>query len=163
MDWILFLGVATGMRTMTAIAAVCWAAWLHWLPEAGWALWTTYLISALVFTGFALGEYVGDTLPNTPSRKEPGPVAARLVFGALVGALGAKAITEPIAGGMLAGVLGAVIGTWGGAAIRKKGAEVVGRDLPVALVESIFALALAAGGVWELHKGILLDLKRGAV
>ena len=163
MDWILLLGVVTGMRTMTAIAAVCWAAWLRWLPENGWALWTTYLVSALVFTGFALGEYLGDTLPNTPSRKEPGPVAARLVFGALVGALGAKAITEPIAGGMLAGVLGVIIGTWGGFALRKKGAELTGRDLPVALAESACALALAAVAVWELHKGILIDLKRGAV
>ncbi len=163
MDWIFLLGVATGMRTMTAIAAVCWAAWLHWLPENGWALWTTYLVSALVFTGFALGEYIGDTLPRTPSRKEPGPVAARLVFGALVGALGAHAITEPIAGGMLAGVLGVLIGTWGGAAVRKKGAAMVGRDLPVALAESAVALAFAAKAVWELHNSILFDLKRGAV
>ncbi len=163
MDWILFLGVVTGMRTMTAIAAVCWAAWLSWLPETGWALWTTYLISALVFTGFALGEYVGDTLPNTPSRKAPGPAAARLVFGALVGALGAKAISEPIAGGVLAGVIGTVIGTWGGFAVRKKGAQLIGHDLPVALAESAFASALAVAAVWELHKGILIDLKRGAV
>ena len=163
MGWILILGIVTGMRTMTAIAAVCWAAWLTWLPEHGWAVWTSYLATAVIFTLLAAGEYIGDTLPRTPSRKAPGPLVARLVFGGLVGALGATAISEPIAGGILAGVAGAVIGTYGGYAARRWGAERMGRDLPVALLESACALALAGLSVWELHQGILLDMKRGAV
>ena len=163
MIWIFCLGVVTGMRTMTAIAAVCWAAWMSWLPERGWATWTTYLVSAIVFTLLAAGEYVGDTLPKTPSRKAPAPFAARIVFGGLVGALGAQAITEPLAGGILAGVLGAVIGAMGGFAARRALSRRVGNDLPVAIAESVFAAALAAFSVWQLRTGIMIDLKRGAV
>ena len=163
MNWIFLLGVATGLRTMTPIAAVCWAAWFTWLPERGWATWTTYLVSALVFSALAIGEYIGDTLPNTPSRKAAGPALARIVFAGLVGALAASAITEPAAGGVLAGVLGGAVGTWGGFGVRKWSAEKVGHDMPVALAESAFSMALAAASVWELHQGILIDLKRGAV
>ena len=163
MLWILLLGVVTGARTMTGIAVVCWAAWLGTLPEHGWGLWASYLVSALVFTALALGEYIGDTLPKTPSRKTPGPAAARIVFGALVGALAATSIYEPLAGGILAGVLGAVIGTWGGYWFRMGLARRLGRDLPAALAESAVALALALYAIWQIHQGILMDLKRGAV
>ncbi len=163
MEWIFVLGVVTGCRTMTAIAVVCWAAWLGTLPEHGWAVWISYLVSALIFTGLALGEYIGDTQPKTPSRKAPGPFAARLVFGALVGALAATAIYQPIAGGVLAGVAGAAAGTWGGYALRMASARRVGRDLPVAITESAIALLLAVYAISQLHKGILVDLKRGAV
>lgn len=162
MDWVLLLGFVTGLRTMTGIAVVCWAAWLTWLPEHGWAAWTSYLVSALIFTGFAISEYVGDTLPKTPSRKAPVPAAARLVFGALVGALAAQAIQEPVAGGILTGVVGALIGTWGGYWARMRAAKLAGRDLPVALAESAFALGVAVLCVWELHKGIAWDIQRGA-
>jgi uncharacterized membrane protein len=163
LHWIVLLGIVTGSRTMTAIAVVCWAAWLGVLPEHGWAIWITYLVSALVFTGFAIGEYIGDTRPTTPSRKAAGPLLARLVFGALVGALAATAIYEPIAGGVLSGVLGVLIGTYGGYALRAAGARLIGWDLPVALTESIVVLLLAIFAVWQIHKGVLIDLRRGAV
>ncbi len=163
MTWILVLGIVTGARTMTAMAVLCWAAWLGVVPEHGWAVWITYLVSAVVFTLLALGEYIGDTLPRTPSRKSAFPAVARLAFGALVGALTATMIYEPLAGGILAGVLGAAIGTWGGYALRMAAARRAGHDLPVALTESALALALAIYAVWRLHLGILIDLKRGAV
>ncbi len=163
MHWIFLLGVATGARTMTGIAVMCWAVWLGDLPEHGWAVWITYLVSALVFTGFALAEDYGDTLPRTPSRKAAGPFAARLVFGALVGALAATSIYQPLAGGILLGVAGVVVGTLGGYALRTSAARRLGRDLPVALTESVLALFLAVWAVWNLHRGVLIDLKRGAV
>ena len=163
MEWILVLGVVTGMRTMTGIAAVCWAAWLMWVPQTGWASWTGYLASAIVFSVLAVGEYIGDTRASTPSRKAPGPLLARLAFGGLVGALMAKAISEPLAGGILTGVIGAVIGTYGGYTARAWGTKKVGRDLPVALLESVFAIALAGISILEIHKGIVIDMKRGAV
>ena len=151
------------MRTMTPIAALCWAAWFAWLPEGGWATWTTYLVSALVFTGFALAEYVGDTRPSTGSRKSAVGATSRFACGALVGALAAHAISEPLAGGILLGAGGAARGTGGGFAARTRGAELVGNDLPIALTESTLALALAAFALWQLHTGILTDLKRGAI
>lgn len=163
MQWIFLLGMVTGARTMTAIAVICWAAWLGVLPEHGWAVWITYLVSALVFTGLALGEYYGDTLASTPSRKAPGPAVARVVFSSLVGALAATAIYQPLAGGILAAVAGAAVGMWGGYALRMSSARTLGRDLPVALTESAMALLLAVWAVWNLHQGVLIDLKRGAV
>jgi uncharacterized membrane protein len=85
-----------------------------------------------------------------------------VVFGGLVGALAATAIQEPVAGGVVAGVIGALIGTWGGYALRMRASKAVGRDLPVALAESALALLLAVAAVAQLHQGIVIDLKRGA-
>lgn len=163
MNYILLLGIVTGARTMTAMAVLCWAAWLGFVPEHGWAIWITYLVSAVVFTVLALGEYIGDTLPSTPSRKAAFPAVARLGFGALVGALAATMIYQPLAGGILTGLLGAAIGTWGGYALRMASARRMGRDLPAALIESALAIALAVFSVWRLHQGIVIDMKRGAV
>lgn len=162
MNWVFVLGLVTGLRSMTGMAVVCWAAWLVWLPERGWAAWTAHLVTMLIFAGLAAAEYVGDTLPKTPSRKAPGPAAARLVLGGLVGALAAWAIREPVAGGILTGVVGAAIGTWGGYTVRMWAAKLAGRDLPVGLTESAVALGLAVLAVWELHQGIAWDLRRGA-
>jgi uncharacterized membrane protein len=136
---------------MTAMAVLCWFAWLQLLPQTGWAFWTGYLVTAIVFTACALGEYVGDTLARTPSRTAPLPRRARVVFGALVGALAAQGILEPAAGGMIFGVVGALIGTYGGYRVRMYGAKRLGRDLPVALFESGVALALAVFICWQLH------------
>ena len=98
------LGVTVGMRTMTAMAVLCWFAWNRMLPQTGWAFWVGNIFTVIVFTFFAVGEYVGDTRPTTPSRTAPGPLAARLVFGALVGALAAHGILEPAVGGALCSV-----------------------------------------------------------
>ena len=163
MEWILLLGVVTGMRTMTGIAVVCWAAWLAFVPQTGWASWTGYLVSAVVFSLLAVGEALRDTQANTPSRKVLGSLLARLVFGGLVGALVGKAISEPLAGGILVGVVGTVFGTYGGFRARAWGARRVGRDLPVAVLESVFAVALAVLAIWKIHNGILIDMKRGVV
>ena len=154
MQWLVLLGVATGMRAMTAMAVMCWFAYLGLTPMHGWAFWAAYLVSVVVFTLFALGEYVGDTLPRTPNRTAPGPAVARLAFGALVGALGANTTHQPLAGGVIFGLLGAAIGTWGGFRVRAWLAKVLGSDLPAALLESAVAVALA---VWAAH-ALALDV-----
>jgi len=104
-----------------------------------------------VFTLCAVGEYVVDTLPSTPYRTSPGPLIARIVFGGLVGALAAHAVIEPAAGGAIFGVIGALIGAFGGVRVRMYWAKALGRDLPVALLESAIALGLAVGACWQLH------------
>ena len=151
------LGMTVGLRTMTAMAVLCWFAWAQLLPQHGWAFWVGNLISAIVFTVLAVGEYVGDTLPSTPSRTAPGPLVGRMVFGGLVGALAAHAVIEPVVGGAIFGVLGALIGAFGGVRVRLYWAKAVGKDLPVALLESAIALGLAVGVCWQLH-GLLLSI-----
>jgi uncharacterized membrane protein len=109
------------------------------------------IISAVVFTVMALGEYYGDTLPTTPSRTSPVGVLARLAFAVFAGALAAHTLTEPLAGGMLIAAAGALIGTYGGYYARIWLAGKVGRDLPVALGESLLAIVLAVGAALMVH------------
>jgi uncharacterized membrane protein len=162
MDMVLVLGVVTGMRCMTAIAALSWAAWLGLVPEQGWATWIAHLVVVIFFTVCALGEYYVDTLPKTPKRTELGPALARVVVGALVGALAAAAIDEPVAGGIIFGAGGAIIGTWGGFFVRMTVARIFRRDLPSALLETASAIVLAVLAIAKLHHGIVLELQKAA-
>lgn len=139
----LLIGIVAGSRTMLAPAAVAWAAATHglaldgsWLAFFGWRF-TPWIVSLL-----ALGELVGDVLPTTPSRKRVGPFGARLVSGGVCGAAIGIGVDAPLLGLGL-GVIGAVIGTLGGAALRARLATAFGRDLPAALVEDAIALAAA--------------------
>lgn len=139
------IGVVAGLRSMTAPAGVSWAArlgWVHlentWLAFLGAAI-TPYILSVL-----AIAELVNDKLPKTPSRKAPVPFAARIVSGALCGAaLGAPG--QALLGGLLAGAVGALVGTLGGYEVRTRAAKAIGgRDLPIALIED----AIAIGGAF---------------
>jgi uncharacterized membrane protein len=159
-DMILLLGVVTGMRSMTAIAALSWASALGWVPEYGWATWIAHFAVALIFTICALIEYFVDTLPKTPRRTETGPALFRVAVGALVGSLVAKAINEPVAGGIIFGVIGALIGTWGGFFVRMTVARIFRRDRPTALLETASAIALAVLAIVRLHHEIMMDLQK---
>lgn len=149
----LLIGVVAGLRSMTAPAAVSWAArlgWLHlentWLAFLGFSA-TPYVVSVLAFA-----ELIADKLPKTPSRKAPVGFIARLVSGALCGAaLGATSQpggagvspASSLIGGLLAGVVGAVAGTLGGYEFRARLVRAIGgKDLPIALLED----AIAIGG-----------------
>jgi uncharacterized membrane protein len=151
MPFLVLIGVSTGMRTMTATAVLCWFAYLQLLPQHGPLFWTGMLVSVIVFTVLALGEYVGDTLPTTPNRTAAGPLAARILFGALAGAMAARGTLEPYAGGVIFGVLGALIGAYGGIRVRLYLAKLVGHDRPVALGESLVALAIPLYIAYKLH------------
>lgn len=158
MHWIILLGIVTGMRTMTGIALLCWWCWLGWLPvEHTWAAWAASLAAVIVFTLCALGEYLVDILPQTPSRKTLGPLLARLIVGGLCGAVAVTAQTEPPAGGVILGVIGAVIGAYGGYWLRMRLAAWFGRDLPAGLLESAICLAIALYDVHCIHLGVVRD------
>lgn len=153
LSWVLaipLLGLMTGLRTMTPIAVMCWFAYLGQagtqaqgnLPVAGtWAFWVGKLAAVLIFTAFALGEYVGDKLPRTPNRTAPGPLVARLGFGGLVGAIAATAMEGSAIEGIILGALGALAGAFLGFQIRKALVERTGwPDWNVALLEDLAAL-----------------------
>jgi uncharacterized membrane protein len=164
MDWILFLGIATGMRCMTPMAVMCWFMWLAMLPVSRLNFWTANIISVIVFMVFALGEFYGDTLPKTPSRKSTGPLVARLVFGAAIGMLVVSSFGEPLAGGFILGVVGALIGTYGGYRARMYFAGLMGNDLPVAVFESVLAVAISVAAMhhicgdwaWQQHEAMVV-------
>jgi uncharacterized membrane protein len=139
------IGVIAGLRSMTAPAAVSWAArwgWLH--VENTWLAFLGFAATPYVLTVLAIGELIADKLPKTPSRKAPLGFGGRIVTGALCGAaLGAT--SQSLLGGLVAGVLGAVAGTLGGYECRVRLVKAMGgNDLPIALLED----AIAIGGAF---------------
>ena len=146
----LLIGVVAGLRTMTAPAAVAWAAYLGWLNLGG--SWLAFLGNAWVrwiLTALALVELVTDQLPSTPSRTVPVQFGARIVMGALSGAAIGAAGGSWV-GGLLAGAVGAVAGTLGGRAFRARLAAAFGSDRPAAFVED----AVAVGGALLIGVGM---------
>ena len=136
----LLLGVVAGLRAMTAPAAVAWAAALGVLKLNGTPLaFLGAAITPWILTAIAVGELVADKLPMTPSRKVPLQFGTRILTGGFAGAAVGLASGAPLPGAVL-GVLGAVIGTYGGAAARGKLASAFGRDLPAALTEDLVAV-----------------------
>jgi uncharacterized membrane protein len=143
----LMIGVVSGLRSVTPPAAVSWAAYLGWLHLKGSPLGflgataTPYVLSLL-----AIGELVVDKLPGTPSRKAPVGFGARIVSGAFCGAAIGMAGGGIWLVGLIAGVVGAVIGTLGGYELRARLVKAVGgRDLPIALIEDACAIG---GALW---------------
>ena len=139
----LLIGVVAGMRAMIAPAAVSWAAALGWIPVGATVLgFLANRFTPWVFTLLALGEFVTDQLPTTPSRTVPLQFGTRLVSGALSG--GAIGLSGGgLAGGAIAGVLGAVLGTLGGRWLRGRLAASFGSDRPAAFLEDALAVGLA--------------------
>src|SRR5438105_3032043 len=128
----LLIGIVAGLRAFTAPAAVSWAAYLGWLPLAGTPLAFMGSVWAVrILTVLAVVEFVTDQLPSTPSRTVPMQFGARIVFGALSGAGIGAAGGWLIVGG-IAGIVGAVIGTYGGHAVRAKLAATFRSDVPAA-------------------------------
>jgi uncharacterized membrane protein len=157
MTWLIaipLLGVVTGMRSMTAMAVLCWFAYRGDLSlDDTWAAWAAKLVTAIIFTVLALAELAADKLPKTPNRTAPGPLVVRVVMGGLVGAIVAAGLNGSEFEGVILGVGGALIGTFGGFLIRR---ELVlrygGKDWPVALVEdasaiicAVFAMGIVTG------------------
>ena len=146
MSWMLaipVLGFATGLRTMTPMAVLCWFAYLHHLPvHASWASWTTRLVTAVIFTVLAAGELIGDKLPSTPSRITAFPLLARVCFGGLVGAIAATGLHGSAVEGVLLGSLAALAGSFLGYHLRAGLTRNLNwPDLPVAMAEDLLAIA----------------------
>ena len=146
----LLLGIVAGLRAATALAAVSIAAWLGWLDLSGtWAAFVGHIVTVVVLVILALLEFVGDQLPNTPSRKTPPAFTGRVVGGALVGLVVGLPSGNWIAG-LIIGIIGAVIGTLGGYEARKWVAGLIGRDLPAGLLEDFIAVVIALWAVSSL-------------
>jgi uncharacterized membrane protein len=126
----MLIGVIAGLRAMTAPAAVSWAASLGWLPlEAHESCVLGYRFTPWILTVCALGEFVTDQLPTTPSRTVPVQFGARIVVGRCRGAA-IGAASGRLALGAVAGVIGAVIGTLGGGRLRGASREGVRQRSP---------------------------------
>ncbi|HXR74704.1 MAG TPA: DUF4126 family protein [Bryobacteraceae bacterium] len=135
------IGVVAGLRALTPIAAVSWAARLGRLHlENTWLAFLGYSATPYIISLLAILELVNDKLPKTPSRKAPPQFITRVVTGAFSGAaLGAAG--QALIGGLLLGAIGAVAGTLAGSVMRARLAKAFGgKDLPAALIEDAIAI-----------------------
>jgi uncharacterized membrane protein len=152
------IGIVAGLRAMTPLAVLAWGAMLGWInlaaaPHGAWAAWIGSIIAVVILSILAVGELITDQLPKTPSRKVPAQFGARIAIGALAGAV----IGTPfghIYSAIGAGVIGAVLGTLGGAQARGWLAAKFGKDLPAALLED--AVAIIGGFVIVYLAGLAL-------
>jgi uncharacterized membrane protein len=138
------IGVVAGLRSMTAPAVVAWAAHLGVLRLDGTHLafmGSTWAVA--LFTLGALGEYVADKLPNTPSRTAPVGLIARVVTGGICGACLAVAGGASAWIGAIAGAIGGIAGAFGGYQARTglvRSFKV--KDLFIAIPEDVIAIGL---------------------
>jgi uncharacterized membrane protein len=139
------IGIVAGLRAMTAPAAVSWAAHLGWLNLHGTPL--AFMGSAItvgLFSLAAIGEYVNDKLPKTPSRTAPPSLIARMVMGGLSGACLCAGAGQSVALGAVLGAIGSLIGTFGGYQLRTRLVRALNvKDIFVAVAEDLVAIGLA--------------------
>ncbi|HWN17758.1 MAG TPA: DUF4126 family protein [Gemmatimonadales bacterium] len=141
----LAIGFVAGLRSLTAPAAVSWAARLGWLDLHGSPLAFMGSTAAVaILSILALAEYMADKLPQTPNRTSPGPLMARIVMGGLSAAcLGVAAGSSVLLGATLGGI-GGVIGAFAGYEFRRRlvrGLKV--KDVVIAVLEDLVAIGLA--------------------
>jgi uncharacterized membrane protein len=137
------LGIACGLRAIVGLVAVSWAASSQRLPlQETWLSFLGYRFTPYITSVLAISEMINDKLPRTPSRLVPPQFGARVVMGALTGtAIGLS--HGQLSMGILAGIVGSVVGTFAGSKGRALAAKLFGRDLPAALLEDVLAVALA--------------------
>jgi uncharacterized membrane protein len=139
------IGVVAGLRSLTAPAAVAWAAhsgWLHLQDSPLAFMASTWAV--ILFLALAIFELVADLLPKTPTRTAPAPLAARILTGSLCGACLCASANQSLPIGAALGAIGAVIGAFAGYEIRKRlvaGLNV--KDIFIALPEDLIAIGLA--------------------
>ena len=120
-------GAATGLRSTVSLAT------LINRKAAGLPSWLAGRRATVAAPIALTGELVVDKLPSTPSRLEPGPLAARVIFAALAGAVIARGADQSL-------LPAAVIASAAALASAR-----VGHDLRAALADRMLPCAVAAG------------------
>src|ERR1700759_5551810 len=142
------IGLFAGLRSLTAPAVTAWGAYVGWLKLHSPLAWMGSVVTVGFFPFPALGELVADKLPKTPSRTAPPGLIARVLMGALCGACIAMAGEQGIAIGAILGVVGALVGCFGGYQVRKRLVAALGTpDYVVAVVEDVIAIG---GSPWVI-------------
>ncbi len=138
------IGVAAGLRSMTAPAIVAWAAKRR-LIRVGGSSFASLIVGSFSrkVINLAITELLVDKLPFAPDRTSPGPLAWRALSGSACGAAIATAIRRPAWEGAALGAGGAILGAVAGQYARNR----AGRSMPnvvAAVAEDAIAIGLAA-------------------
>jgi len=144
------IGIVAGLRAVTAPAVVSWASHLGCLHLHGTPLaFMGSSVAVGIFSLAAIGDYVNDVLPKTPSRTAPGPLIARIVTGGLSGACLCASAGQSLLFGTVLGGIGAVLGAFGGYQVRTRLVRALKvKDILVAIPEDLVAVGLACFFVW---------------
>jgi uncharacterized membrane protein len=144
------IGVLNGLRSFTPPAATAWAAYLGWIKLDGILAWIGALPSVAILTLLAAGELVADKMPWIPNRTSIPGLVARIVMGKLTGMCVAAAGGQPIWLGAICGIVGSVLGAFGGYHARTRAVKALGKpDIYVALVEDLICVG---GALWVLSR-----------
>lgn len=140
----LIVGFATGLRTFTPLALICWVAVWGWLPLGGSRL--AFLgteTGAIVVTFLALFELVGDKLSITPRRTSKGPLGGRMLIAAFAAASLALGMGRSWILPLLCGAAAAVAGAFAGFNYRTRLTKKTPiPDFVFALIEDAATIAL---------------------
>jgi len=146
MSWLIaipMLGFATGLRSMTPLAVLCWFAYAGQL-SADWAPWISHLSLAIIFTILAVAELIADKMPWIPDRVAPASLIWRVLLAGFAGAIAATSMQGPGLEGVLLGLVGALIGACGGYMLRRELVQNLDcKDWHIALSEDILAIGTA--------------------
>jgi len=139
------IGVVAGLRSLTAPAAVSWAAHLDWLNlHSSPLVFMESTVAVAILSLLAIGELIADKMPKTPSRTSLMPLLARILMGGLCGASLCASANQSLLIGALLGGMGAVIGAFGGYEIRRRlVSKLNAKDIFIAIPEDLIAIGLA--------------------
>ncbi|HEU4637038.1 MAG TPA: DUF4126 family protein [Edaphobacter sp.] len=145
------IGCVAGLRSMTAPAIVCAAAYLRWIhPEGTPLAFMDTQIALWIFAICAVGELIVDKLPMTPARTEPMGLIARAITGGLSGATLAASSGKSIALGAVLGAVGGIVGAFAGYNIRH--GLVVHMNMPDIVIAVIEDLLTITGGLFVVAR-----------
>ena len=133
------IGLFAGLRSMTPPAAVGWAVYLGWITLGRRLSLIGSLPAVIILSVLAVGEIVFDKLPNTPNRTALPGLIGRIVTGGLSGACVAVGGGRSAVAGVGLGVLGGIVGCFGGYQVRTRLAKSL-PDFYVALIEDLIAI-----------------------
>ncbi|GAC1443605.1 MAG: hypothetical protein NVSMB52_02140 [Chloroflexota bacterium] len=143
------LGIGTGIRSMTPVAFVSWAASSGRLPLPGRGLLSLLsnrrISQALVLA--AVGESIADKVLPLPSRTSLPSLTLRVALGGFLGATVFSVEKRPLLLGAGIGALAAVWGAFAGHAARMRLTELGGPDVLVATIGDVQAISLAMGSL----------------
>jgi uncharacterized membrane protein len=139
------IGFVAGLRSLTAPAAVSWAAYLGWLnPQGSPLAFMGSSAAVAILSIMALAEYVVDLLPRTPRRTRPGSLTWRILMGGLAAACLSVSAKQPWLTASVLGGLGAVSGTFVGYGVRRGIVTNLGvKDPIIGILEDLVAIGLA--------------------
>ena len=144
------LGAVAGMRSMAAPAIVSRLLHAGALPVENRQLeLLAHPATVATTTLLAIGELVADKLPSTPARTEPGPVAVRMLSGALCGAAISSSKRESVVAGLFVGACAALAATFAAYHVRRWA------DGQTGLPDAVFAVledSLVVATGWNVYQ-----------